>query len=182
MTQPGELIRFLLEHYDLIKRRVGYRVGSLELAEDVMQDTYLRLQGHASADKVRDPSNFVLRTALNLAIDRIRSDRRLLSGEDVEFLIEQEVAATPDPMETVAGRRELEAVVQALERLPPLRRQLFMASRFDQVPQKELAARYGISLRKVELEIRRATEYLMERLHGGKPRSSSGYDRVSGQR
>ncbi|OVZ56927.1 hypothetical protein CDO44_20175 [Pigmentiphaga sp. NML080357] len=167
MTKPADLIGFLLEHYELIKRRVSYRVGSLELAEDVMQDTYLRLQSHTPENKVRDPSGFVLRTALNLAIDRIRSDRRMLSGEDVEFLIEQQAADTADPADAVAGRLDLDAFVQALERLPPLRRQLFMASRFDEVPQKELAKRYGISLRKVELEIRRANEYLTTRLQRG---------------
>jgi RNA polymerase sigma factor (sigma-70 family) len=163
MNQPADLIRFLLDHYDLIKRRVSFRVGSRELAEDVMQDTYLRLQARETDGAVRDPAGFILRTALNLAIDRIRTDRRLLSGEEVEHLIEQEVAPF-GPAEEVLGRRELEALSNALDCLPPLRRQLFMASRLDGVPQKELAKRYSISLRKVEQEVHLAHETLARRI------------------
>ncbi|THF58670.1 RNA polymerase sigma factor [Pseudothauera rhizosphaerae] len=163
MTRPADLIHFLLAHYDLIKRRISYRVGSLELAEDVMQDTYLRLHAHVPSGPVRNPSSFVLRTALNLAIDRIRADRRLLTGEEVEFLIEQEMDPV-DPAAAAAGRLDLDALARALDRLPAQRRQLFMASRFDGVPQKELARHYGISLRKVELEIHRAHEYLAEQI------------------
>ncbi|AOZ03710.1 hypothetical protein BKK81_32390 [Cupriavidus sp. USMAHM13] len=163
MNQPADLVRFLLDHYELIKRRVSFRVGSRELAEEVMQDTYLRLQARGTAAPVRDPSGFLLRTALNLAIDRIRSDRRLLTGEEVEYLIDQEVAAV-DPAEEALGRIELEALARALDRLPALRRELFVASRVDGIPQKELARRYGISLRKVELEIHLAHETLARQI------------------
>ncbi|MDM8355862.1 RNA polymerase sigma factor [Pandoraea communis] len=172
MTQPADLIRFLVEHYDLIKRRVSFKVGSRELAEDVMQDTYLRLQSREGEGAVRDPSNFILRTALNLAIDRIRTDRRLLSGDEVEHLIEQEVAPF-DPQEEALGRRELEMLSEALDRLPPLRRELFMASRLDGVPQKELARQYGISLRKVESEVHLAHETLARKIQRYGPDSSN---------
>ncbi len=172
MTKPAELLRFLVEHYDLIKRRVSFRVGSRELAEDVMQDTYLRLQARENTGVVRDPSGFILRTALNLAIDRIRVDSRLLSGEEVEHLIEQEVAPF-DPEQEAMGRRELEMLAEALDRLPPLRRQLFMASRLDGVPQKDLARQYGISLRKVESEVHMAHETLARKIQRYAPDSSN---------
>ncbi|WP_176399146.1 RNA polymerase sigma factor [Pandoraea sp. PE-S2T-3] len=172
MTHPADLIRFLVEHYDLIKRRVSFRVGSRELAEDVMQDTYLRLQARENTGAVRDPSAFILRTALNLAIDRVRVDGRLLSGDEVEHLIEQEVAPF-DPVEETMGRRELARLAEALDRLPPLRRQLFMASRLDGVPQKELAKQYGISLRKVESEVHLAHETLARKIQRYEPDSTN---------
>ena len=81
----------------------------------------------------------------------------------MEYLIDREVAAV-DPAEEALGRIELEALARALDRLPALRRELFVASRVDGIPQKELARRYGISLRKVELEIHLAHETLARQI------------------
>lgn len=158
---PSDIVNFLLDRYDVLKRRLAFRLGSRELAEDVLHDTYLRLTAHRPATPVNSPQSFIVRTAINLAIDRIRSDRRLLSGDDVELLLEQETGSI-DPVDVAASRFNLETFARAMGRLPPLRRQLFYASRYEGVPQKELARCHGISLRKVELEIHLAHEYCMQ--------------------
>lgn len=158
-----ELVRFLIAHYDRLKRKLAFRLGSTQMAEDALQDTYLRLSTHQTSAPVRDPQNFVVRTATNLAIDRIRADRHLLSGEDVERLLDEE-SGSIDPVDAVSARLDLEEVARALRGLPTLRRRLFLASRFDGIPQKELARLHGISLRKVELEIHLAHKFCAEQI------------------
>lgn len=162
---PSDLLRFLVDRYDLLKRKLSHRLGSTELAEDVLHDTYVKLSTRTPAAPVRSPQSFLLRTAVNLAIDRIRSDRLLLSGEEIdELLVPDDKAA--DPADAAGARMDLEAVALAMERLPPLRRQLLFASRVEGVPQKELAQRYGLSLRKVEREIHLAHEFCAQQMRG----------------
>jgi RNA polymerase sigma-70 factor (ECF subfamily) len=62
------------------------------------------------------------------------------------------------------------ALVRALDELPPRCRAIFIAARLDEVPHKALAERYGISMRTVERELKRAMEHCGERLGRISPR------------
>ncbi|MDM0089971.1 MULTISPECIES: RNA polymerase sigma factor [unclassified Variovorax] len=159
---PTELLRFFVDRYDMLKRKLVHRLGSTEMAEDVLHDTYVKLSTRALGAPVKSPQSFLLRTAVNLAIDRIRADRQLLSMEEVDALLLPDKGA--NPADAAAARIELEAVAHAMDRLPPLRRQLLFASRVEGTPQKELAQRYGISLRRVEREIHLAHAFCAEQM------------------
>lgn len=160
---PTELLRFFVDRYDMLKRKLVHRLGSTEMAEDVLHDTYVKLSTRALGAPVKSPQSFLLRTAVNLAIDRIRADRQLLSMEEVDALLLPDNKAT-NPADAAAARIELEAVARAMDALPPLRRQLLFASRVEGTPQKELAQRYNISLRRVEREIHLAHAFCAEQM------------------
>lgn len=167
MTQlMTELRRVFAERYDVLKQRLAYRLGSHELASDVLHDAYVKLAGRTEDESVRSPQSYVMRTAMNLAIDRIRSERRLLVGEEIEQLLAPD-EQVPDPANGVIARVDLQAVARILESLPARRRQIFYAARVEGVPQRELARQYGISLRLVELEIRRAYDFCVEQMKEG---------------
>lgn len=160
---PTELLRFFVDRYDMLKRKLVHRLGSTEMAEDVLHDTYVKLSTRALGAPVKSPQSFLLRTAVNLAIDRIRADRQLLSMEEVDALLLPDNKAA-NPADAAAARIELEAVARAMDALPPLRRQLLFASRVEGTPQKELAQRYNISLRRVEREIHLAHAFCAEQM------------------
>ncbi|MCR6477776.1 RNA polymerase sigma factor [Variovorax sp. ZS18.2.2] len=169
---PSELLRFLVDRYDILRRKLTHHLGSIELAEDVLHDTYVKLSTRAPAAPVHSPQSFLLRTAINLAIDRIRSDRLLLSSEEVdELLVPDQNAA--DPADAAGARIDLETLARVMDQLPPLRRQLLFASRVEGVPQKELARRYAISLRRVEREIHTAHEFCVAQMRN-KTKKSGG--------
>lgn len=160
---PAELLRFFVDRYDMLKRKLVHRLGSTEMAEDVLHDTYVKLSTRALGAPVKSPQSFLLRTAVNLAIDRIRSERQLLSMEEVDALMLPD-GKVANPADAAAARIELEAVARAMDALPPMRRQLLFASRVEGTPQKELAQRYGISLRRVEREIHLAHAFCAEQM------------------
>ncbi|RQO63794.1 sigma-70 family RNA polymerase sigma factor [Variovorax sp. KBW07] len=160
---PSELLRFLVDRYETLRSKLVHRLGSIELAEDVLHDTYVKLSTRAPATPVHSPQSFLLRTAVNLAIDRIRSERLLLSGDEVDALLVPDEKAV-DPADAAGARIDLEALARAMDLLPPLRRQLLFASRVEGVPQKELARRYAIPLRRVEREIHAAHEFCVAQM------------------
>lgn len=155
---------FLTLRYDDLKRRLARRLGSSELAGDALQDTWLRLHGKHAAGAVVSPGAYLFRMAFNVAIDRQRAESRRLSASEVESILEIADPA-PGPAEVAQTRSDLDALVRAMEELPKRRREILLAARMEGLTQPEIARRFGISLRLVELELQRAQEYCAVRLN-----------------
>lgn len=166
MNLPREigLQEFLVLRYDDLKRRLASRLGNTELAGDALQDTWMRLEkgGHAAA-RVGNPGAYVFRMACNVAIDHLRSENRRLHSGEVDALLHVADPA-PGPASIAQAQLELAALVRVMQELPERRRKILLAVRVDGLSQREVAARFGISLRLVELELQRAQEYCASRL------------------
>ncbi|WP_420965295.1 RNA polymerase sigma factor [Bradyrhizobium sp. B120] len=155
--------RLLVERYDELKRRLARRLGSAELAGEALQDAWLRIARVDSVGVVRDPGSYIFGVAMNAARDRQRNtDSRTLSAAEVDGLLEIADGA-PDPEQVTRARSDLRGLEAILHELPPRRRAILLAARLDQMPRQEIARRFGISLRLVELELQRAQEYCLMR-------------------
>jgi RNA polymerase sigma factor (sigma-70 family) len=153
-----DLKKLLLTQYASLRRRLEFIAGSKENAADVLQETWLRLDSMVESGPVANPDAYLLRTATNVAIDQHRRERRHLHDGDVEELFEipDELA---DPERIVAARREIVSLDDVLRELPPRRRAILLAARVDGQMNKEIAARFGISLRLVEKELNLALKH-----------------------
>ncbi|THF60441.1 RNA polymerase sigma factor [Pseudothauera rhizosphaerae] len=154
------LLDYLGQHYAALKRRLARRLGNAELAGDALHDTWLRLKGGEDLGPVRDPGAYLARMAVNIAIDVQRRNSRLLSGEDVDALLEELADPAPGPADAAEMRSDLEALQELLDRMPERRRAVALLVHAEGVTQKEAAQRLGVSLRTVEYEIRRVHERL----------------------
>lgn len=159
----ADLRGFLLSRYETLKTRLTHRLGSADLAGDALHDTYLRLEGNASDEPIRSPGSYLLRVAMNIAVDQQRRNARLLAESEVENLLDLQDPAL-GPAETAEVRARVDKLSQVMAQLPPRQRDILLAVRIEHVPQKELAERYGISRRMVERELQRAHAYCMQRL------------------
>lgn len=155
---------FLQRHQEF-RCRLRRRLGSEELVNDVMQETYLRVERMGDAGGgMRNPVGYLFRMALNVAVDlRRQSSVRLLSDAEVEDLLHV-ADDTLDPARVVQGQFELLALEQALAELSPRRREILVASRLEGVSHAELARRFGISERMVGKELKKSLEYCGQRL------------------
>lgn len=157
----------LVTHYEQLKRRLTRRLGNAELAADMLHDTWVRLDGRQDIGVVENADAYLLRMASNSAVDYWRRESRFLSESEIDGLLDLNDPAL-GPADSAEGRSELEALYRILERMPARRREILLAVRLDGVPQKQLAARYGISLRMVELELQKAQLYCAGRMDRGK--------------
>lgn len=153
----------LVVKYSDLSRRLARRLGSPEAANEALQETYLRLETASLLTPVRDPISYLFRTALNLAADRRRAETRHLSSTEIDALLDFADDA-PDPARIVEGRSELRALERAISELPERRRLIFKAVLIDKTPRRELAKRFGVSIRTVDIEIQRALEHGARRL------------------
>jgi RNA polymerase sigma-70 factor, ECF subfamily len=157
------LRQLLLLNYDDLKARLARRLGSVELAGEALQDTWLQLEEAARIGQVHRPQPYLLRIAYNIALKRRRSERDTVTLDDARAALNL-VDDTPGPERAVEARSEIVALEEALAQMPPRRRAILLASRAEGVPLSEIAARFGISQRMIEIELKSALIHCGQRL------------------
>jgi RNA polymerase sigma-70 factor (ECF subfamily) len=95
--------------------------------------------------------------ALNMAADHHRAQGRLLTGEEVDELLHA-VDDVIEPSAVLAAQQDIAALSLALDALTRRQRDILVAARVDELPQADIAARHGISVRMVGKELKKALE------------------------
>ncbi|MFT4045964.1 MAG: RNA polymerase sigma factor [Solimonas sp.] len=158
---------FLKDHYPRVVAMLRRWSGSHEVAEDLAQESAMRLLRYQS---LRSPNAWRLifhRIALNTFNDWGRQQSSMLNRSIVP--LEREIGESfPDPgadLDRVHDSREqLSRVIAAIESLPPKCRQVFLLSRSAGMSNQAIAQRCGISVRMVEKQISKALTVCRRRL------------------
>lgn len=123
------------------------RFGATE-ADDLAQETFLRLYGYAPPSGLRSPKAFFLRIALNLAANRFKRAQRELP-----------IAANDDLLELLQTLPPGEQAVffrQMMLAMPPKLRDVFLLNRIKGLTFQQVADRKGISVKTVEKHMAQA--------------------------
>lgn len=158
----------LAEGYDSFLRRLKRRLGSTELAEDVLHDTYLRLAAQKQGEEVRNPTGYIMRAAFNVARDRVRADKfrnKTGSLDDVAHVLPAEFG---DAARQIEARSDLSAISRILKKLPARRRAILLAACLEGVGPPEIAKRFGLSVRTINAELQLAREFCAEQCRSTK--------------
>lgn len=170
-TTAGDLLKLFLAERSRLVRAIGRIVGSHATAEDIAQDTYLRLQGQpvTGSDK-----GLLFRTARNLAIDHLRAGKvRTAYAENAP---REEAGDEPQADQAMIAREEFERFLAALRTLPERTQRVFLLNRLDGMTYKAIAARLKVSVSTVEKDMIRALELCRRFKHEQAMRDSSGTD------
>lgn len=149
-------------YYEDLRRFVRRRTGSGSLADDVVQDTWIRASTSAAA-MPENAKAYVFRMASNLAIDHLQREGTR-SVREAGIATEQTVCNVPSPETAVAARQELAIIATAVRDLPARRRRVFILYRGHGLTMRQIAERLGISEKTVEKQIARAMVYCRKRL------------------
>lgn len=159
----SSLRTLLLAEYVDFDRRLTRRLGSPDLASEALNETYLRLEGMRELGEVRSPKAYLFRIALNIAADRRRAEKRRLTSDEVDALLDIP-DDRPDAARVIEDRSEINLLKHAIAELPERRRRVLTLSRIDGVPNREIAALLGVTVRTVETDLKQAIEHCAERL------------------
>jgi RNA polymerase sigma factor (sigma-70 family) len=165
MSNSGHasLLQVIVERYDEIRARLARSLGSRDLADEVMHETYLRLYRNDAIGVIHKPDAFIFRTALNIATDKRREAGRRASLAEI-LAVTRPAENAQDLSREMEARLELEVLKRALAELPPRRRAIFIAARVDGISHEEIARRLGLSRTMVQKELRRAIDHCLDRL------------------
>lgn len=144
---------------------VAFKVlGCRFLAEDVVQEAFLKLWMSHDVQDIQCPICYLFRMVRNQSIDRLR--RLILESRyhvDEEQLGEQ-AAITPSPERATLGQYEWAALLNALDELPERARTAFTMTQLEGYSQREVAAQLGASPTTVHYMIRDALGHCRDRL------------------
>lgn len=143
------------------------RRKSVEEAEDLTQEVFVRLARHPDLDGIDRSEAYVFQVAANL----LRDDRRRAATRAAELHTPIESAMdersvppslieTLDPERVLLGRWEAEAIAIALAAMPVRTRDIFVLHRLEKMRQRDIAAAMNISLSSVEKHLVKAIALL----------------------
>lgn len=162
MSVKDKLVGLLVANYPQLARRLAGRLGSIDRANEALNDTYVRLhRANAEMSEPRDPDSYLYRMAMNIARNRARSDALHLSALEIEVLLELPDDA-PDPLRVAEGRSDLEAVRRTLDGLPERRGAIFRRVWDEGASYAAVAEEFGIAERTARHEMMLAVRALHE--------------------
>jgi len=148
--------------------------------DDLIQEAYAKLAGLTTVSNITQPKAYVYQIVKRLISDHIRRANVVsikTAAEGTQFFVSKD-GITPERI--LSGRQELEQLYQAISRLPGPCRSVFVMRKFDDKPQKAIAAELQISENTVERRMSRALRMIMEYLqeNAGELNNGSRLDRI----
>lgn len=144
--------RVFQEHNDALLRFLRTRLGSVQDAKEVAQETFLRIMQLEQPEAITSLQSFLFRTAMNIAIDRHRRRAREARHAARAFI----PGNWPSAEHTELQREAVREVGRCLEELPPKCRLAFMLNRIHGFSTSEIADQMGMTDRMVRLYLTRA--------------------------
>ncbi|MEM6481987.1 MAG: RNA polymerase sigma factor [Pseudomonadota bacterium] len=133
------LSEFLGERDDLLALARSI-VGQADMAEDIVQDSWIRWSQHNYPVERAKP--FLRKIVANLGRDWLRKTKREADGLCAASLISEKV---PDTERIIIGRQELLRVIAALKSLPTRTFIAFKMRRLDGASYTEIGNQLGVS-------------------------------------
>jgi RNA polymerase sigma factor (sigma-70 family) len=161
-----ELGRLFRQHSPALTQHLTRMLRSAALAQEVCQDTYVRLcSEHAETLRaLKSPRAFIFKVGVRLAIDRIRSAKRdaLLAQSIASIQDSSEHRSLPEPRAMLD--ESIRHLGDAIEALTPGLRQVFVMRYVRHMAPMEISERLGISMSAYQQRITAANEQLAQRL------------------
>ncbi|MHC4841903.1 MAG: RNA polymerase sigma factor [Planctomycetota bacterium] len=158
-------------HYRLAYSVIYKHIGVQNIAEDLVQEAFLRV--YKAAPRYEAKAKFstwfytvVTNLCLNYKRDRARDRLRLVSGsgEDGENLLEQLAQSVEHNFERMEQSERAEVIRVAIHELPEKQRMALILSRYEDKSYEEVAAILEITVPAVKSLTSRARATLKEKL------------------
>ena len=147
---------FLAQRTPLL-RTLERMVNNPSTAEDLLQETYLRVTRALSERTVDHLEPFVFQTARNLALDHLRARRvqsRTLIDDVPQEVVNNVIAPQSSSEDAAHAERMLERLNVSLQSLSPRQQQIFILSRLHGHSYQDIAQRLNVSLSTVQKELK----------------------------
>lgn len=157
--------RLYREHRPGLLRFVRTRT-SAENAADLVQQAFARFLGLGPGRRatIANPLGYIRRSAANLVLDEAKADRRRSGAHHVP--LDDVDLHGPDQIAALEARDMLQRLEQAMQRLKPRTREIFLAHRIDGYSYVEIAALTGLSVKGVEKHMSLAIAFVDRVLAG----------------
>lgn len=163
-TRNNRLIDFLFRrHGKELLAFAGQRSGS-EVAEDLVQEAYLRLLQHPDPESIENPRAYLFRVTTNLGINHFHHERIRCNGAN-EPAIDPDtlISSLPGPESATEGALQIEQFLAILDDLPEACRDAFILHKLDGLTYPQVAKALGVSSKTAQRYIEKAWQHCLKR-------------------
>lgn len=158
----SQITSLFRDHREDIIHYLLQRVRCPDTAQDLSQETYLRLLRQESLLHTENLTGYLYRTAERLAIDFLRYEQRLTHRAAV--LDETLECPKIQPEALMILRQQCEILLDAIAALPTQCRHVFLLRKIDALSYAEIAGQLGISEKTVQRHLVKAMLHCHRRL------------------
>ena len=163
----GDVDPLLAAYLERRGELLGYfrvRLRSLQAAEDLVQDIYLKIIARQPED-IRNPAAYLYRLGSNLMLDRIKQEQRVRR----KAAAWRHAHANDDGSELVAddaviARQRLQRIVEAVRELPAPVVEAFRLHKLEGLSHAETAEAMGVSRSSVEKYLMTSLKHILKRV------------------
>lgn len=150
-------------YINALKSFVNSYTKSYEQTNDILQDTFIKLwNSREDLDLNKSVKSLLFKTSYNIYIDKYRKRQReinMLDGWKYKCLIEM---SKNDEDE---GIHKLKLVEEAIEKLPPKCKEVFLLSKYEELKYKEIANQLNVSIKTVEVQMGKAFRIIRDEIN-----------------
>ncbi|MCK0070739.1 RNA polymerase sigma factor [Kordiimonas laminariae] len=167
------LIALYLEKRSNLLRFLIAQFRDEVIAEDIVQEVYLKLQKMTGNQTLSNPEAYLIRITNNVALDyrrqlaRRKARDHAWSEVSVQSVGGEPVYDAPDAENIVDSKKRTDELLALINLLPPKSREAFIAHKIDGLTYSEVAAKMNISKSAVEKHMSRALKFIALHIKDG---------------
>ncbi|MEJ4045551.1 ferric citrate uptake sigma factor FecI [Erwinia sp. SLM-02] len=146
-------------HHRWLRCWLQRKLGSASDAEDLAQDTFVRVLLGNDAAEIREPKSFLCTIAKRVMVDFFR--RNALERAWLEMLEQLPEEHVPSPEQQHAMLETLQQIDAMLDGLGANVRQAFLLSQLEGLTYPQIAERLAVSVSSVKKYMAKATEHCL---------------------
>ncbi len=157
---------FFQQNYDSLVRFLAFKFTDTEEAQDLAQDAFYNVMKVKDAEDLEHARAYLFQTAANLALNRIRKQKRqdLYQRETASTLNPEADGMISSPERAATARQQLQQVEHALNGLPKKCRKAFLMHRSQNKTYQQIAEELGVSVSTVEKYVIAALEQCRQKV------------------
>ena len=149
------------EYYESIRNFVYYKTGEMELAEDIVQEIFMKLWDKRADIKPETVKSLLYIMAGNSIKSHFRHQKVVFNFAKSNTKEEQ----TQESADSNIRQTELQNKIQkVLADMPEKSREVFLLNRMDNLVYSDIAERLGLSVKAVEKRMHEALLFIRERI------------------
>ena len=157
----------ILAHEDALMRYLHRHWHRRDEIADLRQELYARIYEASLRERPAQPKAFLFSSARHLMADRVRRQRVVSIETMGDFEPSSVMVDEVSPERWCGGHQALMRLARAFDQLPDRCREVVWLRRVEQLPQRDVALRMGISEKTVEKHIAKGMRLLADALRDG---------------
>jgi len=149
------------KYYESIRNFIYYKTGDMNLAEDIVQEVFMKLWDCRSTIKPETVKSLLYVAASNSIKSHFRHQKVVFNFVNSNIKEEQAQESADSNIRQEELQKKLQ---QVLSDMPEKCREVFLLNRMDNLVYSEIAERLGLSVKAIEKRMHEALLFIRERI------------------